>query len=93
MKNSVIIGRFGAVPLALLLTLSVQAGAAIWWISAKARDNFFLEQRVEVIETVLSHSNERTVQISERLIRIEERLKAQTILLGRIDKQISINRR
>lgn len=90
MKNDVSIGKLRGIPLALLVSLVLQVGVAVWWVSAKARDNYFLEQRVDQLETVVSRSRENTNQIYERLVRIEERVKAQTVLLNRIDKRVSV---
>jgi len=88
MKYNINIGRLGVIPLTLVLSVLLQAGAAVWWVSAKARDNYFLEQRVAAMEIVIAKDREQSVQINERLARIEERLKAQSVLLARIDRKI-----
>ncbi|HBM91009.1 MAG TPA: hypothetical protein DD400_03920 [Rhodospirillaceae bacterium] len=91
MKVEMKIGRLRSFSLTLLVTLVLQCGAAVWWVSAKARDTVFLEQRVVNIETVLSNTTESTAKICERLARIEERVKAQMVLLNRIDKKTSFH--
>ncbi len=89
MKVEMKIGRLRNLSLTLLVTLVLQCGAAVWWVSAKARDNVFLEQRVVNVESVLSQTRESTAKICEKLARIDERVKAQMVLLNRIDKQVS----
>lgn len=79
------------IPLALLIAVLVQGGAAVWWVSAKARDTVFLEQRVSSLEVGLSHANSAQGESLQRLARIEERINAQSSLLERIDKQIGIH--
>jgi len=82
-------GIVRGLPLALLVTLLVQGSAAVWWVSAKARDTYFLEQRVSNLESGMSRTQESQGQMLQRLVRIEERVNAQVALLERIDKQIS----
>ncbi len=82
-------GIIKGLPLAILVTFFIQGGAAIWWVSARARDGVFIERRVERLEAVSNRFEETRGQTLERLARIEERLSAQTLLLARIDKQLS----
>lgn len=89
MKMEVNNGMIRGVPLALLITVLVQGAAAVWWVSAKDRDTAFLERRMTSVETGLAHTSGAQGQVLERLIRIEERTNAQSVLLERIDKQIS----
>ncbi|MDD3183630.1 MAG: hypothetical protein PHD48_12635 [Alphaproteobacteria bacterium] len=89
MKLEVNNGIVRGVPLAVLVTFLVQGAAAVWWVSAKARDTDYLEQKVTTLETVFSRANETQGKMLERLVRIEERTSSQTVLLERIDKQLS----
>ncbi len=89
MKLEVHDGLIRGLPLAILVTLMIQGGGAVWWISARIRDNVHIEQRVERLEGAASHASEAQGQTVERLARIEERLAAQTLLLGRIEKQLA----
>lgn len=89
MKFEVNNGVVRGLPLAVLVTLLVQGAAAVWWVSAKARDTTYLEQKVVTLETGFSHANEIQSKMLERLVRIEERTNAQTVLLERIDKQVA----
>ena len=86
-------GMMRGVPIALLVTVLLQGGAAVWWVSAKARDGYFLEQRVDVIEESLMQRRKTDEGMSERLVRIEERVNAQIVLLDRIEKQLLASRR
>lgn len=88
MKLEVQDGLIRGLPLAILVTLLIQGGAAVWWVSAKARDSVFIEQRVERLENAAAHYGESHSQTIERLARIEERMGAQTALLERIEKQL-----
>ena len=93
MKHSVNESVLRGVPVALLVTLLLQGGTAIWWVSAKARDGFFLQQRVEALENVVSQRRRNEEMMLERLVRIEERVNAQITMLDRIEKQITARRR
>ena len=89
MKLEVNDGIVRGLPLALLVTLLVQGSAAVWWVSAKARDTDFLEQRVTTLEGSMSRTQDTQGQMLQRLVRIEERVNAQVTLLERIEKQLS----
>ena len=92
MKLEINDGIIRGLPLAILVTFLIQGGAAVWWVSAKARDTVFLEQRVTVLETSLSRESDTQGQTLQRLARIEERVNAQIVLLERIDKQFKGSR-
>jgi hypothetical protein len=89
MKLEVQNGIIRGLPLAFLLAFLVQGAAAVWWVSGKERDTAFLERRVGTLETGLARTSDGQTQVLERLIRIEERTNAQSVLLERIDKQIA----
>lgn len=89
MKLEVNDGIVRGLPLAILITFLVQGSTLVWWASGKARDAEFLQQRVTTLEGGLSKSNEAQAQMIQRLVRIEERLSAQGVLLDRIDKNVS----
>jgi hypothetical protein len=76
-------------PLVFVLALLLQGASAVWWVSAKDRDTFFLEQRVNALEAGFAHASEAQGQTLERLARIEERVNAQFNLLDRIEKHLS----
>ena len=89
MKFEVNDGIVRGLPLAILVTFLVQGATLVWWVSAKARDSYFLEQRVATLELGQSKANDSQSQTMQRLARIEERLTAQGVLLDRIDKNIA----
>lgn len=89
MKFEVNNGIVRGVPLAVLVTLLVQGGAAVWWVSAKARDTDYLEQKVVMLESSFSRTTDTQGQMLERLVRIEERTSSQSLLLERMDKHLS----
>jgi len=89
MKFEINDGIVKGIPLAILVTILVQGATGVWWVSAKARDGYFLEQRVSGLESTTAHAQEMQGQTLQRLARIEERLNAQVGLLERIDKQMS----
>lgn len=80
-------------PVAILVTLLLQGAAGVWWLSAKARDSVFIEQRVDHLENAATRTGESQGQTVERLARIEERLNAQTLILSRIERQLADARR
>lgn len=92
MKIDIHDGIVRGIPLAILVTILVQGGTAVWWVSAKARDTEYLDQRVTTLESGMGHSADAQAQILQRLVRIEERTNAQSILLERIDKQLGATR-
>lgn len=75
------------VPLALIGALMLHGATVIWWVSARDRDSFFLQQRVATLENSASRANETQMQMLERLARIEERVYAQSDVLDRIERQ------
>jgi hypothetical protein len=85
------IGRHA--PMMLAFALLMQAGTAVWWVSAKDRDTFFLEQRVTNLEAGQARTAEGQGQTLERLARIEERVNAQLGILDRIEKQLTPSRK
>lgn len=89
MKFEVNDGIVRGLPLAILVTFLIQAGTLVWWVSAKARDHFFLEQRVITLEGGVGKSNETQALVLQRLVRIEERLSQQSSQLDRMDKTIT----
>lgn len=93
MKIEVHDGIVKGLPLAILLTLLIHGATAVWWVSAKARDGIFVERRVERLEEAAASASSAQGQTLERLARIEERLSAQTLVLGRLEKQLLENPR
>ncbi|MDX9690347.1 MAG: hypothetical protein EOM37_04785 [Proteobacteria bacterium] len=81
-------GLIRGLPLALLITLVVQGAMAVWWVSAKARDADFLQQRVTKIETSIGKAEEFQEKVMEKLGRLDERVSAQNVLLDRIEKRM-----
>lgn len=92
MKLEVNDGIVKGIPLAILVTVLVQGATGVWWVSAKARDTYFLEQRVVKLEVSAAAAQESQGQLMQRLARIEERVNAQVALLERIDKQLTAAR-
>ena len=89
MKLEVNEGILKGIPLAIIVTILVQGATAVWWVSAKARDTYFLEQRVSSLESGATRTQDSQGQMLQRLVRIEERVNAQVALLERIDKQVA----
>ncbi|HAX90905.1 MAG TPA: hypothetical protein DCY07_01690 [Rhodospirillaceae bacterium] len=88
MKLEVQDGILRGLPLAVLITIMVQGAGAIWWVSAQARDNNFIEQRVEKLEASAGKAGEVEGAVLQRLARIEERLGAQSAALERIERKV-----
>lgn len=90
MKNNAQGDRLKGLSLTIIVTVLLQCGGAVWWVSAQARDGYFLERRVSDVESALAKTVDGAGALNERLARIEERLAAQSVLLGRIEKNISV---
>ena len=88
MKLEVNDGIVRGLPLAILVTFLVQGSTLVWWVSAKARDGYFLEQRVTTLELAQGKASELQSQTMQRLARIEERLVAQGGVLERIERNV-----
>ncbi|HVY13307.1 MAG TPA: hypothetical protein VHB73_07070 [Alphaproteobacteria bacterium] len=73
------------VPLALLFTLFLQAGTAVWWASASAAQDHFRDRRLQQLEINLSSESGRQVEILERLSRLEAQGDAVVAALRRIE--------
>lgn len=73
------------VPVALIVTLLLQTGAAVWWasgMSAAQEQNIIdqkrIESRVERIESARDDDRRTANDLNARVIRIEEKLIGQT---------------
>jgi len=88
MKLEIRNGIIRGLPLAILVSFLLQGSAIIWWASAKARDDVFLEKRVVRLESKTVFNNKVQIQILQRLARIEEQNLSQRRLLDKIDKYI-----
>lgn len=75
------------VPIALILTLILQAGTAVWWASAKQQQDDFRDHRVEGVEQGMGKLHEGQAQIAERLARIEERQSSLLDMTRRIEQR------
>jgi hypothetical protein len=80
------------VPIALVLTLCLQAGAAVWWASGKEKQDIFQDLRLLAVEQAVNKASDMQGQITERLARIEERMAAQVEILKRIERQTNTSR-
>ena len=77
------------VPLALILSLSVQTAAMIWWaatLSARVDDH---DRRIERVEITGRTQADESRKASEALVRLDERMAGQTAILQRIEAQIA----
>jgi predicted hotdog family 3-hydroxylacyl-ACP dehydratase len=74
------------VPLALILTLAAQTLGVGWWAATLQAEQ--MTQRIQIEELrqarAVSVSEER--RIAEALARLDERLRAQTEILQRLDR-------
>ena len=77
------------IPLALVATLLLQCATAVWWASAKDRDDFFLEQRVNSLESSFMRSNDVQSMVLQRLALLEERVGNANATLDRIEKKLN----
>jgi len=77
------------VPLALIVSLAAQTAGMVWWAANLAAR---VEQHAAQIDALRSAETARAIEdrrISEGLARLDERLRAQTEILQRLDRTAS----
>lgn len=77
------------VPLALILSLTVQTGVMVWWaatLSARVDDH---DRRIERVEAAGKSQADESRKMAEALVRLDERMAGQTAILQRIEAQIA----
>lgn len=77
------------VPLALLLTLFLQAGAAVWWAASKDMQDRTVQARLVQMESGNALENARTLDVLQRLSRLEAYAEEQKASLRRIESVLS----
>lgn len=70
------------VPIALIVTLLFQTGAALWWAAS-------MNSRVHVLENKLETMTDQR----DRIIRLEEGMRFQTEILKRIESRLEQQQR
>jgi hypothetical protein len=72
------------IPLALIVTMMIQFGGGIWWLS---QIQFRVEQQgqaIEALESSVRASSTNSNTLDNRITRIEEKLSGQTEILKEI---------
>jgi hypothetical protein len=80
------------IPLALIVTMMLQFGGGIWWIS---QIQFRIEQQgqaIEALESSVRASSTNSNTLDNRITRIEEKLSGQTEILKEIRSLLNGNR-
>ncbi|QQR69125.1 MAG: hypothetical protein IPI58_00055 [Alphaproteobacteria bacterium] len=77
------------VPIALIVTLLLQAAGAVWWVSTKDAEDRHRDQRISGIELAIVKAGDTQDTINDRLTRIEERSAATNATLERIEAILS----
>lgn len=75
------------VPITLIATLALQTAGIVWWASSLSAR---VDQAHEAIGTLRASEAARAVEdrrISEALARLDERLRAQTEILQRLERR------
>jgi tRNA A-37 threonylcarbamoyl transferase component Bud32 len=78
------------IPLALIVTMMLQFGGGIWWLS---QIQFRVEQQgsdIQRLETTLSSTQVDRNGLDNRITRIEEKLSGQTEILREIKTLLSV---
>jgi hypothetical protein len=81
------------VPLALILTVIIQTIGISWWAATLSSQVNYLESRVTKAETTLEREAVSSRLASDRLIRVEEGVKAILDLARRRDDEAGRDRR
>jgi hypothetical protein len=74
------------VPIALIVTLVLQTGGMVWWAASLQAT---VSQQGQAIAALRSGEAARAIEerrISEALARLDERMRAQTEILQRLDR-------
>jgi hypothetical protein len=77
------------VPLALILTLFLQASMAVWWASSKETQDKFRDIRLDGIEQRMTGTGERQTEMLERLARLEAQGSETLSALHRIEARLA----
>lgn len=77
------------VPIALIVTLLLQAAGAVWWVSTKDAEDRHRDRRIAALEDGIAKSADAQIKVIDRLARIEERAEAQMQVLIRIEAHLS----
>jgi hypothetical protein len=73
------------IPLALMMTVLVQAASVIWWASTTQAQNLFRDRRLDVLEQSRLHDNDKLEHVLERLAHLESQNEAQLRILQRME--------
>jgi hypothetical protein len=73
------------VPIALILSLAAQTAGMVWWAASLNRTVHEHERRLAQIEHADVAAVMEQRRVAEGLVRLEERLSAQTQILRRIE--------
>lgn len=76
------------VPLALIVTIILQTAGMVWWAASLNSDVRYLTDRVQRAETTLERESVTNRGISDRLIRVEEGIKAILEVVRRRDDDL-----
>lgn len=77
------------VPVAIIVTLILQAAAAVWWAGQSDNRITNLENRLSGMEQSVKQTVSMQNDINVRLARIEERTEGQTATLKRIEDTVN----
>jgi hypothetical protein len=69
------------IPLALIVTMMVQFGGGIWWMSSIQERVNRHEEDIRALEASADESIRDSNSLGNRITRIEEKLTGQTLLL------------
>lgn len=77
------------VPLALIVSLSIQTAAMVWWAATTSARIEGHERRLIAVEATARAQAEDGRKSSEALVRLDERVAGQTAILRRIEEQLA----
>jgi hypothetical protein len=78
------------VPVALMVTVLLQAGAVVWWASMTEAQDRFRDVRIHELEVHATHEVDRQEHILERLVRLEARSDTQLDILQQILQRLDM---
>lgn len=77
------------VPIALIVTIAVQTVGVVWWAATLSAQVSKHDQEIRALTVNDQQMQGETRRVAEALVRVDERLAAQTELLRRVEAAIN----
>ena len=78
------------VPLALIVTMAIQTLGVIWWAASLSTRVDHQERQIDSLVAAEQQTKQEARRIGEWLSRVDERIAAQTEMLRRLERNLTI---